>query len=68
LHAKEVAEFKKKYSGGYFGYKDIQNFGSVGYFGDSEFDKLHETLRYKIEAYLHQIPENVTYSVLPILR
>ena len=66
-----VKEFKQKYAGGYLGYSDIHHFGNITEFSTSSgivFGIIYENLQNKLENYLKSIPDNITYSVLPVLR
>ena len=70
LDEKELKEFKKAYGGGYLGYNHIHNFGNVSQFYQFSTHLLHfiDNLILKLKDYVNEIPENVTYSVLPVLR
>jgi len=65
-------EFKKIHKGGYLGYTNIYSFGDISEFFDaysySLMDKYLEDLGSKIIVYLKEKPENITYSILPVLR
>jgi hypothetical protein len=66
-----IKEFKKTYKGGYLGYNQMYNFGNITEFGlltDKAFLVYYEKFKIKIENYLKEIPENLTYSILPLLR
>jgi hypothetical protein len=68
--AKKLKEFKKVYGGGYLGYTHIQNFGYVSQFFQTDIDTLFyiDRLESELKEYINQIPENVTYSILPVIR
>jgi hypothetical protein len=71
MHAQEIKILKKAYGGGYKGYTKIHNFGNVSQFVDINDLKIlqnKENLKTKLKEYVIEIPENVTYSVLPVLR
>ena len=71
MHAQEIKILKKAYGGGYLGYTKIHNFGNVSQFVDINDLKIlqnKEILITKLKEYVIEIPENVTYSVLPVLR
>jgi hypothetical protein len=67
-----IKKFKQTYGSGYLGYNYLNSFGSVSYLINSEgsfyIENFIKTLEPKFKAYLNGIPENVTYSILPILR
>lgn len=71
-----IKEFKKTYSGGYLGYQNINNFGNVSLLNlintnvnESKLvDKITENLENKLSEYLEGIPNNMVFSILPILR
>jgi len=67
-----ISKFKKTYGGGFLGYTLIHSLGSVSYLINSESANFIEIyikfLVPKIKIYLNEIPENVTYSILPVLR
>ena len=67
-----IKDFKKNYRSGYLGYTNIQSFGNVASYNidDESFfiDINTKDLEPKFEAYLKEIPENLTYSILPVLR
>jgi len=65
-----IKEFKNKYKGGYLGYNHSYNLGNVSSFVLDSKENLEviNNLKPKIKEYLNEIPENMTYSVLPILR
>jgi hypothetical protein len=68
---KSVKEFKKKYGGGYLGYNNIYNFGNINEYDIADgqvFDIIYHKLINRLEAYLNEIPTDVIYSVLPVLR
>jgi len=65
---KSIQKYKKAYGGGYLGYKYSHHFETVFY--DSTF-KLTFTipeLENKIIEFINIIPEDVIYSVLPIIK
>jgi len=71
-----IKEFKKTYKGGYLGYQNINNFGNISHLnlngtssdeGESISNRI-DLLENKIKDYLSYIPENMTYSTLPVLR
>jgi len=72
----EIINFKKNYKGGYLGYLNIQNFGDVSHLNtagtDAEGRKeiyFHvKNLEIKIKDYLADISEDITYTILPVLR
>jgi hypothetical protein len=70
---KNLKEFKKLYKGGYLGYTNIQQFSNVSELINSEISDI-ERFEYfsilvsELDKYLYEIPENVIYSVLPVLR
>ena len=69
--AKSVEEFKKTYKGGFFGYSDLKHFGNVSQFTQLtglEHNQFQDNLENKIKDYLNEIPENIIYSVLPVLK
>lgn len=71
LRDKAIKEFKKIYKGGYLGYNQIYHFGNITEFGhltDKAFQDYYYKLQDKVTEYLSLIPENITYSVLPVLR
>jgi hypothetical protein len=65
---KQLKEFKKAYSGGYLGYKNVFYLGTVVY--DSKIKHCFTITNFgnKIIEYLNEIPEDVIYSVLPFIR
>ena len=67
-----VKDFKKTYSDGYLGYKDIYSFGNISTFFnvDDSFSREFyiKSLESEFKKYLKDIPENITYSILPIIR
>jgi len=67
-----IKNFKQMYGGGYLGYTLIHNFGGVSYLMDSDdyyfIEWYTKSLEPKFKIYLKEIPENVTYSILPVLR
>jgi hypothetical protein len=67
-----IKNFIKTYGGGYLGYTHTRNLGSVSALIHSEnkydLDKYIENLENKLKEYLKEIPENVTYSILLVLR
>jgi len=69
-----VKEFKKNYKGGYLGYTDTYNLGNIALFGlggnlaIKEFSGLAYELELKLKDFLSLIPENIIYSILPVLR
>ena len=72
--AKELAikDFKKVYGGGYLGYSHVYNLGNVSYLINSEninsIENYIKSLKPELNLYLNEIPENITYSILPLLR
>lgn len=53
------------------GYSHIHNFGNISEFinySDKEYSNFLNRLESQINGYLYEIPENITYSILPILR
>ena len=67
----DIKNFKKVYGGGYLGYSHISNFGHISQFITlMDFHNLQNkiNLEVKIKGYVNDIPEDVTYSVLPVLR
>ena len=72
LKDQEIKNFKKIYSGGYLGYSDVSNFGDISHFiniDDSLTLSLYiKILEPKFDVYLKDLPENITYSILPVLR
>jgi hypothetical protein len=67
----EIKNFKKIYGGGFLGYTHIHSLGNVSHFinlYDIEFKTYLEVLELKINEYLNEIPDNIIYSVLPVLR
>ena len=67
-----IKEFKKDYKGGYLGYNVVRNFGDIVPIIHQE-KSLHLTqlvynLLDNIKFYLNDIPENVLFSILPILK
>jgi len=68
---KALKEFKNKYKGGYLGYNHIYHFGNIVEFGhllDQKFQDYYYNLEEKITEYLDEIPERITYCILPVLR
>jgi len=68
---KSLKEFQKIYKGGYLGYRDIHHLGNVSNLvdlSDPAALSYWRTLTAKLNEYLNEIPENVVYSVLPVLR
>lgn len=66
-----IKEFKQKYKGGYLGYNQVYHFGNITEFGhltDRDFQYYYFNLEQKIIEYLKEIPESITYCVLPVLR
>ena len=67
-----IKDFKKVYRGGYLGYNHIYSLGSVVYFLISDEYNATEiyikNLEPKLKDYLNEIPENITYSILPVLK
>ena len=71
-----IKKFKNKYKGGYLGYQNIQSFGDVSHLnmagvdreGSREIYEYAIELKDKIKNYLNDIPENITYSILPVIR
>ena len=68
---KSYKEFKNFYKGGYLGYKDVHEFGNIAEYNQltgKELGDYYDNFKLKIEKYLSEIPENLIYSVLPVLR
>jgi len=67
-HKKNIKKFKKIFGGGYLGYKYVQFIGS-GFF-DSQIKMAFtiSDLDSKVLIYLNEIPEDVIYSILPVIR
>jgi len=70
---KSLKEFKKLYNGGYLGYTNVHHFSNVSGLlstgiTDLERFKFLSFLISELDKYMHEIPENVIYSVLPVLR
>ena len=67
---KELKRFKKAYGGGYLGYTYINNFGNVSNFYNTDRHPLFyiENLESELKEYVNEISENVTYTILPVLR
>ena len=67
-----IKEFKKVYGNGYLGYKHIHSFSSVANLINSDdsisIEANIKSLEPKFRDYLNEIPENITYSILPVLR
>jgi len=67
-----IKEFKKKYNRGYLGYNLAHSFGSVSHWlhlDDGGLLKEYtKDIENKLIDYFKEIPENVTYSILPVLR
>jgi hypothetical protein len=66
-----IKNFKKKYGGGYLGYNHVYNLGNVSTLVNADNSVLSDyikNLEPKIKIYLSEIPENFTFSVLPVLR
>jgi len=67
---------KTKYSGGYLGYLNISNFGDVSILNMAGTETESKNIIYnlscelenKISDYLSDIPDGITYSILPVLR
>lgn len=70
LHKQTIKDFKKAYGGGYLGYTHIHDFGNVTQFYSSSEHFLHfiDKLILKLKEYINEIPENIIYSILPVLR
>ena len=69
--AKSIQEFKKTYKGGFFGYSDLKFFGNVSQFTQLiglELQQFQANLENKLKFYLNEIPENINFSVLPVLK
>jgi hypothetical protein len=68
----EIKTFKKRYKGGYLGYDNFYSLGNVSSFivdyDPSSIDVYQKILESKVNEYLSEIPESVTYSILPVLR
>ena len=67
----DIKNFKKVYGGGYLGYSHISNFGHISQFITlMDFHNLQNkiNLEVKIKGYVNDIPEDVVYSVLPVIR
>ena len=69
-NAKVLKDFKKAYGGGYLGYSEYHNLANVSQFYSASQLLLYyiDNLISKLQIYVNEIPENVTYSVLPVLR
>ena len=76
INNSEIKNFKKTYKGGYLGYQNMQDFGNVSHLSmagtNAEqrqyINKEAQELEIKINDYLNDIPENITYSILPVIR
>ena len=72
----DIKNFKQKYNGGYLGYKNIQSFGDVSYLSllgtsaeaSQEIYYYSKDLESKLNHYLKGIPENITYTLLAVLK
>jgi hypothetical protein len=68
---KDIKEFKNLYGGGYLGYTHIHNFGNISQFIEltfTDYIQYSDNLETKLKDYLNEIPDSVTYSVIPALR
>jgi hypothetical protein len=68
---KEIRDLKKAYGGGYLGYTKIHNFGNISQFVELQELGYPEGLKFlsiKLKGYAIEIPENVTFSILAVLR
>jgi len=64
-----IKNFKKNYKGGYLGYNQVHHFGNAREFAEIlEKGYSLDKLELKLHGYLNEIPEDVIYSVLPVLR
>jgi len=65
-----INKFKKYYSGGYLGYNHVHNFGNVLHIitSDDYFNSYVKDLEPRFKEYLNEIPENISYTILPILK
>jgi len=67
-----IKEFKKTYARGYLGYSYSYSLGSVSHwmYADEGYliKQYTKEIEIKLIDYLKDIPENITYSILPILR
>lgn len=75
LNYKLLKNFKKKnYKGDYLGYQDIKFLGNISQLNlsyESGIDLLEhwtESFYIKIKDYLNDMSDNITYSILPILK
>ena len=76
INNSEIKNLKYKYKGGYLGYQNMQDFGNVSHLSMAGTNaeqrqyiyKEAQELEVKINDYLNDIPENITYSILPVIR
>lgn len=69
--SKDVKEFKKIFKGGYLGYKDSHYCGNISNFYDGSETIYHHNfnnLTVNLKAFLNKIPDNLIYSILPVIR
>jgi hypothetical protein len=66
---KTLKAFKKAYGGGYLGYTKIHNLGNVSQFYQSSQVLFYSinNLTDKLKDYVNEVPENVVFSILPVL-
>jgi hypothetical protein len=68
---KAVKEFKIFSKGGYLGYNHIYHIGNISEFGhltDLNFQDYYFKLQDKIIEFFNELPTEITYCVLPVLR
>ena len=66
-----IKKFKQIHGEGYLGYNLIYSLGSLSSINtDSELliEVISDQFEPKVKEYLKEIPENITYSILPVLR
>ena len=68
--SKDVKEFKKIFKGGYLGYKQSYHLGNISnyYNPENKDDYFFDNLTINLKTFLNKIPENLIYSILPVIR